>query len=31
MGESSCLFSRVEDLQAETQGLSDGENCEEGM
>lgn len=31
MGKSSWVLSRAEDLQAETQGLPDGENCEEGM
>lgn len=31
MGESSRLLGRAEDLQAETQGVPDGENCEEGM
>lgn len=31
MGKSSRLLGRAEGLQAETPGLSDGENREEGM
>lgn len=31
MGKSPWTFSRPEDLQAETQGVPDGENRQEGM